>query len=178
MFNQILGISNMADIDIRSFRETLSGYISEEEKTIPNCQEAFDKIENALDILEENFDEYHEDFIKTQDPSIIFSRFIADVSAEQKSSDFGTITPQFRKIITHLNRSTRGQIDDPQMKSILDMLNANINNLEHEHLEIFIENHIVKVRKRREQYALVAIFRRSDEAALRVFAEQLCIAKY
>ena len=61
------------------------------------------------------------------------------------------------------------------MKSIFDMLNTHLTSKD-ECLNIFIENHIIKVRKRREQYALVAIFRRSDKAALRVFAEQLCIA--
>ena len=65
-----------------------------------------------------------------------------------------------------------------QMEHIIDMLNTHMTTLEHKSLKIFIEKHVIKVRKRRECEALVAIFRWSDANALRVFAEQLMLVEY
>ena len=84
MINEMLGIGNMADIDISNFRETLSIMITKTQRVLPNCQKAFDMIENAVGLLERNFDGYYKDFVKTANPSIILLNFIGDVLNEQK----------------------------------------------------------------------------------------------
>ncbi len=119
-----------ADVDIGNFSEILVSCITEAKKLIPNCNEAFRRIESAVGLLENNFDGYYKDFVKTENPSIIILNFVSDVSNDQKKSDIRLIV-QFRKIISHFQNATRGQVNNnPQMKSLFDMLNSHMSTLE------------------------------------------------
>lgn len=115
-----------ADVNISNFSEILVSCITEAKKLIPNCNDAFKRIENAVGLLETNFNDYYKDFIKTENPSIIFLNFIGDVSNEQKKTDMKLIV-QFRKIINHFQKATQGQANDPQMKEIFKKLNMCMN---------------------------------------------------
>lgn len=117
------------DVDIGKFSRILVDCISQARKLIPNCNDAFNRIENAVDMLENNFNDYYKDFIKTENPSIIFLDFIGDVSHAQKNTDLKLIV-QFRKIIKYFQNASAGQNNDPRMKSIFKALNQNVSMLE------------------------------------------------
>lgn len=117
------------DVDISKFSELLIECISQAKKLIPNCNDAFRRIEKAVGLLQENFDGYYKDFIKTEDPSIIFLDFIGDVANAQKNADLKLIV-QFRKIVKFFQNSKAGQNNDPRMKSIFKILNQNVSMLE------------------------------------------------
>lgn len=118
-----------ADVDINNFSDILVKCITELKKVIPNCNDAFNRIENAVDLLEGNFDGYYKDFIKTENPSIIFLNFIGDVSNEQKRTSI-TLISQFRKIISYFQKTIKGQMNNPQMKAMFNVLNTNLTTLE------------------------------------------------
>ena len=96
------------DVDIKGFSKILVDCISKAEKQIPGCKDAFRKIKSAVGLLEGNFDNYYKDFIKTENPGIIFQNFIEDVSQDQKNTNLKLIS-QFRKIIGHFQKASFSQ---------------------------------------------------------------------
>jgi hypothetical protein len=129
---KICNIILSPDVDIREFGKIIIKYITKLKTVIPNCSEAFKRIERAVDLLEDNFDGYYRDLIKTEDPLNMFSSFVEDVATEQTKQRKPNLVllSQFRKIINHLRDATRKDMDDPQLKSMFDLLNGHMNTLE------------------------------------------------
>ncbi len=93
-----------ADIDVKAFGKIIVECIAIAKKQIPRCELAFRKIEEAVDLLEDNFDGYYKDFIKTENPGVIFQSFIQDVSDEHKNVN-RKLAFQFSKIMKHFSKN-------------------------------------------------------------------------
>ncbi len=117
------------DIDIARFSELLVKCISFAKKEIPNCDDAFERIEKAVTLLQDNFGGYYRDFLKTENPSVIFTTFIEDVSKKQKKNNLRIIF-QFKTIIKYFQNKSAGQKKDAKLQGIFEMLNKNISTLE------------------------------------------------
>jgi hypothetical protein len=113
------------DVDIKKISAAIMNSIQSVKKQIPRCEKAFAKIQQSLDLLENNFDGYYKDFIQAQNPSTLIESYVIDVSRTGNTDP--QTTQQFRKIINYFRKATQGKIKDPKIKKIFDMLNSNFN---------------------------------------------------
>jgi Ca2+-binding EF-hand superfamily protein len=122
-------ISTSPDIDVEKFSEVLVNSIKDVRKHIPRCDKAFDKIEESVKLLQNNFGEYYKDFIQSQNPGVIIENFVLDV-AQDANADAQT-TLQFREIIKFYKKNMKKQnIKDPKVQKLFQMLGENLDVLE------------------------------------------------
>jgi Ca2+-binding EF-hand superfamily protein len=122
-------VATSPDIDVEKFSEVLVNSIKDIRKHIPRCDKAFDKIEESVKLLQNNFDGYYKDFIQSQNPGIIIENFVLDV-AQDSNSDAQT-TLQFRKIISfYKEHMKKSNVKDPKIQKLFEMLGQNLDVLE------------------------------------------------
>lgn len=126
--DQIYKLVSSPDIDVDKFADALVANIATIKKQIPRCDEAFNKIEESVHLLRDKFGGYYKDFITSQNPGIIVENFVLDVAKDSKAN--GKVTRQFRQIIGFYKKRMQGQIQDPKIKRIFDLVGANLNVLE------------------------------------------------
>jgi len=124
----ICEIVTKADVDIKQFSKIIIRCIAEAKKQIPRCDMAFRKIEQAIDLLEDNFDGYYKDFIKTENPSIIFQNFIQDVSNDQKKTNRKLIF-QFTRIMKHFSKMQNSQPKNKQFAKSFDFIQKQLSTM-------------------------------------------------
>lgn len=117
-----------ADIDIKEFSNILIMCISQAKKQIPRCDDAFRRIENAVELLSDNFNGYYKDFVQSENPGIIFENFIVDVSKEQKGNNM-KLVHQFKRIVGYFKKSI-SQINDPEIKGVMKMINSRLSSVD------------------------------------------------
>ena len=118
------------DIDIDQFIEILMVNLDKIEKIpeLNRCKEAFKRIRESVKLLKTNFTGYYNDFMETNDSTIIMQHFILDVS---KSTDANAIvTAQFRKIISYYRTAAQSQIKNPKAKAMFDKINESLKSWE------------------------------------------------
>jgi hypothetical protein len=116
------------DIDVERFSEILITNINKVRKHIPRCDKAFNKIKQSVQLLKGNFNGYYKDFVVSKNPGIIIENFVLDV-AEDSKADAET-TRQFRQIINFYQKKMQGQVKDPKIQKIFDLVGENLNILE------------------------------------------------
>jgi hypothetical protein len=119
------------DIDVDKFSKLLVANIGEIRKHIPRCDDAFDRIEQSVGLLKENFGDYYKSFVTSQNnnPGIIIESFVMDVANKNKANM--QVTRQFRQIINFYQQQMQGKsIKDPTLKKMLSMVGDNLNILE------------------------------------------------
>jgi hypothetical protein len=119
------------DVDVERLSEKIVDSVDDLRKHIPRCDLAFNKIKNSVGMLKNNFGEYYKDFVTSQSghPGIIVENFVIDV-AKSQSSDPETAR-QFRTIVNfYKSRMSSGEIKDPQMKHMLELVQQNLGILE------------------------------------------------
>lgn len=122
-------IISSPDIDVAKFSQVLVDSIKNIRKHIPRCDKAFDKIEESVHLLENNFGEYYKDFVVSQNPGLIIENFVLDV-AKDSSADVST-TLQFREIIKFYKKHMKKQPNtDPKVQKLFSMLGENLSVLE------------------------------------------------
>jgi len=126
--DQIYKLVSSPDIDVDKFADALVANIATIKKQIPRCDEAFNKIEESVHLLRDKFGGYYKDFITSQNPGIIVENFVLDVAKDSKANS--KVTRQFRQIIGFYKKRMQGQIKDPKIKRIFDLVGANLNVLE------------------------------------------------
>lgn len=126
--DQIYKLVSSPDIDVDKFAEALVNNIQTIKKQIPRCDEAFSKIEESVNLLRDNFGGYYKDFITSQNPGIIVENFVLDVAKDSKANF--KVTQQFKQIIAFYKKRMQGQIKDPKIKRIFDLVGANLDVLE------------------------------------------------
>lgn len=126
--DQVYKLVSSPDIDVDKFSEALVANIATIKKQIPRCDEAFNKIEESVHLLRDKFGGYYKDFITSQNPGIIVENFVLDVAKDSKANS--KVTRQFRQIIGFYKKRMQGQISDPKIKRIFDLVGANLNVLE------------------------------------------------
>lgn len=89
------------DIDIKKFCNTVIIILTSAEKEpgLQGCNQAFSKIKESMNMLEENFSRYYKEFICAEKNSnSIFVSFIKDVTDKNSNASLG-IVAQFTKIL-------------------------------------------------------------------------------
>ena len=114
------------DIDISKFSEIIIGSIAQAKKMIPRANKAFKKIEESVELLQNNFGGYYKDFISTKNPSIIIENFILDCGKESTNDNMDLdLARQFKKIAMFYKKKSAGKIKDPRVNQIFELLDKN-----------------------------------------------------
>ena len=117
------------DVDISQFSSMLVGTIAKLRKQIPRCDKAFDIIENSVNLLQSNFKDYFRLSVESENPSTIMESFIIDVAGSQKANP--SVVFQFRRITMYMKKNA-GNINDPRIKKLFNMLNSQFSNIDKE----------------------------------------------
>jgi hypothetical protein len=125
----IYQIITSPDIDISKFSDIIVESIKQARKMIPRANKAFKKIEESVELLKDNFQNYYKDFITTKNPTIIIENFILDVSKENSSEIDLDLARQFKKIVMFYQKKSQGKIKDPRINQLFEMLNKNFDML-------------------------------------------------
>lgn len=117
------------DIDVNEFAEIIRDSITDVRKKIPRCNRAFNKIEESMDLLKSNFNDYYKDFAVTKNPSSIITQFVKDVSEKTKGD--AKLAFEFSRIVAYYNKLSEqnGTAQDPQVKGLFTKLTSTINQL-------------------------------------------------
>ncbi len=122
---EIYEIITSPDIDISKFADIIVQSIQQARKMIPRAGRAFKKIEESVELLKNNFQNYYKDFISTKNPSIILENFILDCSKENSEDVDLDLARQFKRIVMFYQKKSQGKIKDPRINQLFDMLNKN-----------------------------------------------------
>jgi len=111
------------DIDVKQLAQLILDNIDNFKKEIPRCDKAFNKIEEALRTLEDNFNNYYKDYIVTNDPSIMIQNFLSDIYKNGKEDP--TLVAQLRRIIKFFTDKIKThQNSNSKINNIVDKLNS------------------------------------------------------
>lgn len=113
------------DIDISKFSDIIIQSISQAKKMIPRANRAFKKIEDSVELLKDNFQNYYRDFISTRKPEIILENFILDCSKKSSDDVDMELARQFKKIVMFYQKQSQGKIKDPRVNQLFEVLNKN-----------------------------------------------------
>lgn len=116
------------DIDVERFSSILIENIDKVRKHLPRCDKAFNKIKQSVNLLKNNFGGYYKDFVTSKNPGIIVENFVLDVAEDSKADP--ETTRQFRRIVQFYQEKMRGQVKDPKIQKIFDLVGENLNLLE------------------------------------------------
>jgi hypothetical protein len=122
---EIYEIITSPDIDISKFSDIIVQSIQQAKKMIPRANRAFKKIEDSVELLKNNFQNYYKDFISTKNPSIILENFILDCSKENSDDVDLDLARQFKRIVMFYQKKSQGKIKDPRINQLFEMLNKN-----------------------------------------------------
>ena len=122
---EIYEIITSPDIDISKFSDIIIQSIQQAKKMIPRANRAFKKIEDSVELLKNNFQNYYKDFISTKNPTIILENFILDCSKENGEDVDLELARQFKRIVMFYQKKSQGKIKDPRINQLFEMLNKN-----------------------------------------------------
>ena len=122
---EIFEIITSPDIDISKFSDIIIQSIQQAKKMIPRAGKAFRKIEESVELLKNNFQNYYKDFISTKNPTIILENFILDCSKENGDDIDLDLARQFKRIVMFYQKKSQGKIKDPRINQLFEMLNKN-----------------------------------------------------
>lgn len=131
---------NSPDIDIDQFVEVIMTNIDAIQKVpeLSRCGQAFKKIKESVKLLKSRFDGYYQDYIATNDSTIMMQHFILDVSKETTASP--QVTLQFKKIINYYTKVAHNNPNaTPQIKNMLNRFNDTFNDIEKKATEDLVD---------------------------------------
>jgi hypothetical protein len=99
---------------------------------LSRCKRAFRRIEQSVELLQKNFDQYYRDSIASENMCVILENFICDVSSQG-----GTDTKllfEFKTIISYMHEMSEksGQSKNPQVQKIFKTLQKTFETVEHQ----------------------------------------------
>jgi len=128
----IYKIITSPDVDIVKFTKLLIDSLSQLRKQpgLERCNNAFNRIEKSVELLNDKFDIYYRESIISSNPNMIIESFIVDVS-NQGGAD-ARLTREFRQIINHMHKVSQnnGKNKDPNVQKLFKMLNQNFEMME------------------------------------------------
>lgn len=130
---EIYQIVTTPDIDIKKFSEIIIQTISQTKKMIPRTGKAFKKIEESVELLQNNFNDYYKDFISTKSASSIITSFLMDCQASNKNDNEQVdveLARQFMRITAFYRKQSAGKINDPRINQIFELLDKNFKMLD------------------------------------------------
>ena len=137
---EIYEIITSPDIDISKFSDIIIQSIQQAKKMIPRANRAFKKIEDSVELLKNNFQNYYKDFISTKNPTIILENFILDCSKENSDDVDLDLARQFKRIVMFYQKKSQGKIKDPRINQLFEMLNKNFEMLNVKETDINDDN--------------------------------------
>jgi len=115
------------DVNIEEFTKLLIESIARLKKQpgLNRCNNAFNRIEQSVDLLKDKFDDYYRQSIASSNPNIIIESFIIDVSNQGGAN--AKLTREFRTIIQYMHKVSEqtGKNKDPNVQKLFNMLNRN-----------------------------------------------------
>ena len=126
----IYNIVTSPDIDISKFSNVIVSSISNAKKMIPRANKAFKKIEESVDLLQNNFNGYYKDFITSRNPGIIIENFILDCGKTAGDNVDMDLARQFKSIAMFYKKKNSGKIKDPRVSQIFELLDKNFSKLD------------------------------------------------
>lgn len=116
------------DIDIDEFSQTLIEAISKARGMLPRCKQAFDKIEESINLLKTNLNEYYKSYMISKNPNSILESFVIDVSQKQKGNT--RLKWQFMQIVNFYRKHSSGKIaKDSDLHYVLENLDNQLDEL-------------------------------------------------
>jgi hypothetical protein len=107
------------DVDPKKFGELIIQAIMELKKRIPRCNEAFDAIQNSINLFENNFDSYYKNFVTCNNPTIIMENFVMDITDNVKGNS--NLVKQMHKIVAFITSEIKKNPNASKDKKINDM---------------------------------------------------------
>ncbi len=124
---ELFKIITSPDVDVDKFAELLISSINHLKKQpkLNRCNNAFRKIEESVQLLKDNFDQYYRESIACSNPNIILENFIVDVS--NKGGVTANLTREFGQIINYMRElsTQNGRAKDPRIQQMFKMLDRN-----------------------------------------------------
>lgn len=125
---EIQNILVSPDIDVDEFSSVLIEAISKARAQLPECRQAFNKIEEAVGTLKNNFSEYYKEFMVSKTPTSILESFIHDVSKSHKNNL--KLKWQFMRIVNFYRKHSAGKIaKDSNLNYIFNTLDDHLDEL-------------------------------------------------
>jgi hypothetical protein len=90
------------DIDVSKFCNAVVSRLSGLRTQIPNCNLAFDVIENSIGMMEANFGKYYRSSQEADNVNIILESFVIDIATDSNHSK--EVTMQFRMLMKKLGK--------------------------------------------------------------------------
>lgn len=121
---------NRPEIDVKKFTAIVKESLGDI-KSVPElnrCNEAFKKIEDSMELMQENFSTYYRDMQISGDRTMLMQNFVLDVAKSGKSSP--KMTVQFRKIIQFYQKQSQAMPQSKEMKAVFGALDSNMKELE------------------------------------------------
>lgn len=125
---EIQNIIVSPDIDVDEFSSVLVEAITKARGQLPRCQQAFDKIEEAVSTLRNNFGDYYKEFMISKKPNSILESFVSDVARSHKNNT--RLKWQFMQIVNFYRKHSQGKIaKDSNLNYIFDTLDEHLDEL-------------------------------------------------
>ena len=107
------------DVDIDEFVNIVSDKIQDLRQRVQRCKRAFDKLEESIKLLKNNFGVYYRDYIETQSSNVIIENFVMDVARNTRADP--DLMRQFRSIVGFIRKASAGS-SNPQSKMLFDKI--------------------------------------------------------
>ena len=78
----IFDLYSSPDIDVESFSRILVANLANLRSRIPRCEDAFNRIESSIGMLQNNFGRYYNTFIDTKNTGVFFEDFVMDIATD------------------------------------------------------------------------------------------------
>jgi hypothetical protein len=129
---ELYKIITSADVDIEQFSSILMMALGELKKhpKLHRCRNAFKRIEQSVNLLKDNFDQYFRDSVSSSNVYIMLENFICDVSST--GSNNTSVLREFRLIIQYMREmgEKTGRNKDPNIQNLFTTLNSHYNIME------------------------------------------------
>lgn len=126
---EIQNILISPDIDVNEFSSVLVEAITRARAQLPRCQQAFDKIEEAVGTLRNNFGDYYKEFMISKKPNSILDSFVSDVAKSHKNN--ARLKWQFMQIVNFYRKHSQGKISkDSNLNYIFNTLDEHLDELD------------------------------------------------
>jgi hypothetical protein len=90
------------DIDVKKFCNAVVSRLAGLRTQIPNCNMAFDVIENSIGMMEANFGKYYRSSQEADNVNVILESFVIDIANDSNHSN--EVTMQFRLLMKKLGK--------------------------------------------------------------------------
>lgn len=120
------------DVDVDKFTEVLVNAIAELKKQpkLSRCVSAFRRIEQSIQLLKDKFGDYYRETVISENPSMLVTNFIVDVSNQGTAN--ASLTYEFKTIISYMHELSQknGKSKDPNVQKVFAILQQNFNIME------------------------------------------------